>query len=565
MIRIGVDVGGTNTDAVLVEGRRVLRKAKTPTTPDVTTGIRRALDILLGGMDGGAPPADSRGETPGLPAEFRTLSPTLKSGTHPRGAAGAAPYARLASRVHAVMVGTTHFVNALLERRGLARTAVFRLCGPATRLLPPFCDWPGALKEAVCGRGYLLPGGHEFDGREISRFDERAMRDAVGQAVAQGVESVALCGVFSPVNPEHEERAAALIRGAWPHLAVTVSHEIGRIGLLERENAAALNGALAPIARRTIQAVRDALARLGVEAPLFLSQNDGTLMDAAYAARYPVLAISSGPTNSMRGAALLSGVHDALVADVGGTSTDVGALVRGFPREAPLAVEIAGVRTNFRMPDLLSIALGGGSVVGTEPLTIGPHSVGARITEEALVFGGATLTATDLAVAAGRARIGDATHVRHLDPELVRRGMGEIRRRLEAAIDRMKLSPEPAPLVLVGGGSVLIGEALAGISEILRPEHADVANAIGAAIAQVGGTVDGVYSLDQERRQDALEHAKEQARARAADAGADPATVEIVEIEEIPLTYLPGNAVRIRVKAVGELAARRDASGPATP
>jgi len=511
-LRVGVDVGGTNTDAVLMAGRRVVRKTKTATTPDVTTGIVRALEGVL--------------------AEGR------KSG------------------IQAVMLGTTHFMNALLERRGLARTAVFRLCGPSTRLLPPFCDWPAELRAAVGGQGYLLPGGHEFDGREISGFDDAALRDAAREARANGVEAVALCGVFSPVNPAHESRAADLLRQEWPELSVTLSSQIGRIGLLERENAAALNAALSRIADRTVGGIRSALADLGLAVPVFFSQNDGTLMDAAYAARYPVLAMSSGPTNSMRGAAFLAGIENAVVVDVGGTSTDVGILVQGFPRAASTAVKLAEVRTNFRMPDLISMALGGGSIVQLDPLAVGPSSVGARITEEAIVFGGETVTASDLAVAAGRAEIGDPARARTLDAELVERGLAEVRRRVEDAVDRVKLTADPLPLVLVGGGSVLLADRLAGASEVLRPEHAEVANAIGAAIAQVGGEVEKVYSLEQVSRFEALAAAKQEATARAVEAGAEPGSVEVVEVEEVPLTYLPGNATRIRVKAVGELRGR---------
>ena len=88
-----------------------------------------------------------------------------------------------------------------------------------------------------------------------------------------------------------------------------------------------------------------------------------------------MLTFASGPTNSMRGAAFLTGVVDAMVIDIGGTTADVGALVKGFPRPASLAVEVGGVRTNFRMPDVYSFGLGGGSMVTPEPLRIGPQSV----------------------------------------------------------------------------------------------------------------------------------------------------------------------------------------------
>src|SRR5947207_2449129 len=130
-------------------------------------------------------------------------------------------------------------------------------------------------------------------------------------------------------------------------------------------------------------------------------------MSAEMAMALPVMSFASGATNSMRGAAFLSGVQDAMVVDVGGTSSDVGQLRRGFPREANSVVEIGEVRTLFRMPDLFSIGLGGGSIVSEKPLAVGPRSVCYRLTEEALVFGGTTLTATDAAAAAGVVAIGD--------------------------------------------------------------------------------------------------------------------------------------------------------------
>ena len=114
-----------------------------------------------------------------------------------------------------------------------------------------------------------------------------------------------------------------------------------------------------------------------------------------------MLTFASGPTNSIRGAAFLSGVSDAIVVDIGGTTSDVGALHKGFPRPATVAVEVGGVRTNFRMPDVFSFGLGGGSLVvdGPKGVTVGPRSVGYKLVTEALVFGGSTLTTTDIVVA----------------------------------------------------------------------------------------------------------------------------------------------------------------------
>src|SRR5205814_9888439 len=231
-----------------------------------------------------------------------------------------------------------------------------------------------------------------------------------------GIETVAISSVFSPVNAEAEGEAAAVIAEGLPGAAISLSHEIGRIGLLERENATIMNACLRGLATTIVAAFGVALAELGVDAPVYLSQNDGTLMGVGYAERYPVATFASGPTNSMRGAAFLSGILDCAVVDVGGTTSDVGVLQNGFPREASIAVEIGGVRTNFRMPDVFSFGLGGGSIVrGDAELTIGPDSVGYELTERARVFGGSELTATDLAVAAGMAEIGDAALVTGLD------------------------------------------------------------------------------------------------------------------------------------------------------
>ena len=507
---LGVDVGGTNTDAVLMDGRELIAAAKVPTTEDVTSGIVGAVAELL--RQG----ADSQ-------------------------------------QVDAVMVGTTHFTNALLECKGLCPTGIIRLALPATQLLPPLVDWPDRMKDATGAFTRMVGGGNEFDGREISALDRDGVREAVRDFRARGVTAIAVSGVFSPVDPTHENEALALIREVAPEMRVCLSHENGRMGLLERENAAYLNACLGDVAAATVTGIEGALQRLGITAPLYMSQNDGTLMDTEFASKFPVLTASSGPTNSMRGAAFLSGISDCIVVDIGGTSTDVGALVKGFPRESAVAVDIGGVRTNFRTPDMVSIALGGGTIVEAEPWRIGPVSVGYRLSEEALVFGGGTLTATDIAVARGRAKIGDWHLLAGMRRDVVDRGIAEIDTRAETAVDRVKVSRGDVPVVLVGGGNILLGDTLPGASQVLRPEHAGVANAIGAAIAQIGGQVERVYALEAGTREEAIADCTSAAIQQAVVAGADPASVEVVDVEEVPLTYIPSNATRVRVKAVGDI------------
>jgi N-methylhydantoinase A/oxoprolinase/acetone carboxylase beta subunit len=217
-------------------------------------------------------------------------------------------------------------------------------------------------------------------------------------------------------------------------------------------------------------------------------------------------------------------------------------------------VDIGGVRTNFRMPDVFSIGLGGGSIVEQSDLAprIGPQSVGFRITEQARVFGGEVLTATDIAVAAGRAAIGDPLRVADLPTSLVRQCEEIIERKLALAVDRSRVSADPIPVIAVGGGSVLMPDHVAGLS-VIRPAHYAVANAVGAAIAQASGEVDRIYSLDTLTREAALADAEREARQKAVASGASLESIVVTEREDVPLAYLRGNATRVRVKVIGDM------------
>ena len=510
MRRIGIDVGGTNTDAVLLEDDRIAHAAKTPTTQDVTTGIVRALELLA-----------------------------------------AEPRARA---VDAVMIGTTHFTNAVVQRRDLTPVAAVRIGLPASASLPPFVDWPEDLADLARGLVFMVEGGHEYDGRPIVPLDTAAVRQAAQRIRERGLTAAGIAAVFSPLNPACEEEAARILREECPGLSVSCSHELGRIGLLERENATLLNACLVDLAGRTTRGFIDALERSGIRAPLYITQNDGTVLPAEQARQFPVYSFASGPTNSMRGAAFLSKREDALVVDVGGTTTDIGALRHGFPREANNVVEVGGVRTLFRMPDLLSLGLGGGSLVVPEPLAVGPTSVGYRLIDRAIVFGGPELTVTDIGVAAGLVELGAPARVAHLPKALVERTLERIRAMIEEGVDRMKTEAAPVPLVAVGGGCFVIPERLAGVSEVVHVPHQAVANAVGAAIAQVSGEVDQIFQGLS--REEAIGRARGLAEERAIRAGAEPASLKVVEVEDLPLAYLPGNSLRTRVRVVGDIASR---------
>ncbi len=521
-LRLGVDVGGTNTDAVVVDGNgHIIVETKTATTPDPIDGIIDAITTVIDQIDD-------------------------------------------TSRLGKAMLGTTHPTNAIIRRRDLDRVGVLRLAAPSSLGVRPSANWPEDLRDLVIGRSQIIEGGFEYDGTPIAPLDEDAIRRFAGEC-AGDVSAVAVSCAFSPACTDHELQAAAIIEAeCGADLPVSLSHTVGSLGMLERENATILNASLLTVARRVVNGFRDTLADLGLDVESFLTQNDGTLMTVEEADRYPVLTVGSGPTNSMRGACALAGLTDALVIDVGGTSADIGILVNGFPRESTAAVEVGGVRTNFRMPDLLVRALGGGSRVSSNggEVQVGPESVGFRLTTEAVVFGGSTVTATDVAVAAGHADIGDRARTRQLPKDTVRRGLERIHAIVEEGVDRMKTSAEPLPLILVGGGAALIDGNIPGASKIIVPEHADVANAVGATIAKISGETDRVFSYEKTDRADAIETAKQEASHLAVAAGAAANTIEVLEVEELPVAYVPGGSVRVRVKVAGNLADTRAATPP---
>ncbi|MFJ3474099.1 hydantoinase/oxoprolinase N-terminal domain-containing protein [Microbacterium maritypicum] len=511
--RIGIDVGGTNTDAVILDERLdVVASVKRPTTADTGDGVAAAIDAVLAasGVD--------------------------------------------AALIGHAMLGTTHCTNAIVERRGLGRVGILRLGAPATTAVPPLEGWPDDLRAAIGEQAHLLDGGFEVDGRVLSPIDEDAVREACARMRGE-VDAVAVVGVFAPIDESQEERVAAIVT---EELGVPVSRSarIGSLGLLERENATVLNAALMQTLRQMAAGFVAALRERGIPATPYFGQNDGTLMQLEYALEFPVLTIGCGPTNSIRGAAHLSGATDALVVDIGGTTTDIGVLVDGFPRQSAHAVEIGGIRTNFRMPDVLSVGLGGGTIIRETPAgaTVGPDSLGYRLPQEGLAFGGSTLTATDVALAVGGAEIDG------LDSPAVPEAVGSaawtaMREILEDSIDRMKPNAAPVPVILVGGGGIIAPTALDGVAEVIRPDHFGAANAVGAALGEVAGQIEKIYRADPTDQRASRADAAAEATERARLAGADPTTIEVVAVEELPVAYSDGTAVLIRARAVGRLTA----------
>ncbi|KAK0113030.1 hypothetical protein ONS95_014739 [Cadophora gregata] len=514
---IGIDVGGTNTDSVILQNDKVLAWHKTPTTTDIQEGVERAIAAVV--------------QKAKIPSDH----------------------------VGSVKIGTTQFVNAVLEQDSskLDKVAIIRLCGPYSKGSPPFVDFPPKLRALMEGHFGYVDGGYQVDGELILPLNIDQLKEQASIIKSKSITSVVIIGIYSPSNPTQEEEAQkVLAEELGPGYDISCSYAIGRLGFLERENASILNASLRRFARHVIDGFHYAVQKLG-KCKLYITLNDGTLSRASTAAEYPVRCFSSGPTNSARGAALLAKVEtsdmsddrEILVVDVGGTTTDICALLNtGYPRQSAAFVKIAGVRTNFTIPDVRSIALGGGSLVRVRgaQTTVGPDSVGADLDKEGISFGGQTLTATDLVSKKALARD-------HVSAQVRTSALFEIHRALEEAIDIVKTRQGDAKVILVGGGSIIIPGKIAGVSEVVRPKYLEVANAVGAAIGKISGAVDmtvvpGSRTIGQE-----IETAKALATERCVAAGGNIKTIEVVEVDAVPVSYVTNGATRLLVRVVGDL------------
>lgn len=189
-------------------------------------------------------------------------------------------------------------------------------------------------------------------------------------------------------------------------------------------------------------------------------------------------------------------------------------------------------------------------------LTLGPDSVGYRLLEQGVSFGGETLTLSDIMLQLHRERwTSDLPRpLPELDNVLCQQAYRQMIDKVESAIDRIKSSSAAIPAVLVGGGSILLPDVLSGISQVMRPLNFDAANAVGVALGKVGAQIERVVKMPDNDREKIKSELQQQTVCLAEETGAMPGSVEIIDYQEIPLAYLPGNAVQVKIKAAGNLA-----------
>lgn len=509
--KIGIDIGGTNTDLVILDSEGTIAGyTKTTTTADINTGIKNGLKHLL--------------------KETQVN----------------------AEEIIGIFIGTTQIANAILQRSNLYRVGVIRIAGHHPSSIPSCFNWPACLKKSLYVDTITVDGGYECDGDPITPTNPSQIKTAVETLLKKKAESIAVVGVFSSLNNRQELLVKEIIQKITKgEIPISLSHQIGGTGFIERENSTILNAALKQVMSQAFKSLVSTCLELGIVSPVWITQNNGSIIDLNYAIEYPILTVSAGPTNSFIGGMKLAQTPDAIIIDVGGTSTDVGLVRNGIPRRCRNNTRIGGINLNFPMPDVHSIGMGGGSHVeiGTSKIHIGPKSCGSRIFTDSLSFGGKQLTLSDISIALGHMEIPGAK------PDNVSLSHKGCRAVLNEAIKNLydligKIGPEELlmPIVMIGGGASLFPTKLLD-SRFIVPPYAHVANAYGAALAQISAVIDTVVSLED--RQEVLAKLQQQAIQSAIQKGADYQTVKVEDIEIIPYHYMPNRMARVIVRATG--------------
>ena len=343
-IALGIDTGGTYTDAVLLAqpGDQVLATAKSLTTHhDLSLGITAAITAVF--------------EHPGH--EIRPQA------------------------VDMVSLSTTLATNAIVEGQGSPICLI--LIGYSPDLIRKF----GFEKELGTANVVYVAGGHDILGIEAAPLDEEALIRTI-TAQRDQVEAFAISGYFGVRNPAHELRARQLVQeltASDEHdpLPVTCGHELStRLNSVRRATTVALNARLIPLLIDLISTVQAALNQQGVSAPLMVVKGDGSLVRAGWAMDRPIETILSGPAASVIGAWRLAGEKDVWVVDMGGTTTDIASLQNGLPRVNPDGARVGRWQTMVEAIDVFTVGLGGDSDVRAcrrtqryDPLAIGPRRV----------------------------------------------------------------------------------------------------------------------------------------------------------------------------------------------
>ncbi|MCX7982827.1 MAG: hydantoinase/oxoprolinase family protein [Syntrophales bacterium] len=527
---LGIDVGGTHTDAALLEDFEVKKKVKVKTNQeDILSSLLEATSSI-----------------------FASLDP---------------------KRLRRIVLSTTISTNAIVQNK-IRRVGLIIARGPG--IPPSLLPFPEDT--------YLLSAYMNHRGFEVVPLDEKEVEEAVSRFIEAGIEHLGVVGKFCTRNPAHELAIAKLIGGRFKH--VSLGHKLsGRLNFRRRIATTYLNAAISSLYRRFALAVMNFVRDLGVSAPVYILKADGGTIGIEESIQFPCQTILSGPAASIMGVLALSrGNSDAIALDIGGTTTDIAVFADGVPLLEGFGVKIGGLKTLIRGLRTRSIGAGGDSRIKWQDgkIAIGPEREG-----DAAALGGPYPTPTDAMVWLGLIKIGDrdkagaaiytlareaGLSVDEMARKMLDTTLEKICEAVKEFVNEINNEPvytihellegrkiRPTNLYLVGGPSEGLAEPLGkmlGCTPHLLP-HAEVANAIGAALART--TTELTLLADTEKRtltiaeegetmyipprtkiDDIITLGKERLKERAKRMGAKEDELEIEVLEEQEFNMVRG-------------------------
>ncbi|WP_409304879.1 hydantoinase/oxoprolinase N-terminal domain-containing protein [Peribacillus sp. SCS-155] len=517
-MKLGIDVGGTNTDAVIVRNNgKLLSWSKHLTTADITSGIGAAAKEVL---------------------QDANISP---------------------EQIEGVFVGTTHVLNALYQPVNLSKTALIRITNRPS-LIKPAVDWPEDLKKYLSSI-YHFQSSYDYTGRKNGPLimDSHDFNNLLYGIKEGNIESICIVGAYSPLYDAEEQEVKKQIEAYFPAIPITMSHHIGSTGFIERENAALLNAILSKVMRQAMIDLSSVFERLSLNCPCWITQNDGSLMEIQEAIDYPVLTIGSGITNSFRGASILSDIARCIVVDVGGSTVDIGKVVDGQPEVSVSSTSFLDIAVNMRVPKLSSLPFGGGSLISVEQELVHiKETIANDIERYGISWGGSTWTLTDSFLKVYPESFSDdkinLKGLENLSEADCRKVIKKVMMEIKTKIARFQPNNEMLPIVLVGGGSPLILNRLFGkYQKIIHPAGYLICNAVGACFAPLSAQVDKVFWLKDKTKQQIIDEQTEQLIQQLIQKGANRESIRLASIEEYPFDYMKGEVLRIRLKVLGDL------------
>lgn len=471
---IGIDMGGTHCDGVLIQDNKILKEEKKLTKPDqIKESILELLKSLIQNTE--------------------------------------------ASKIQKVHLSTTLITNALSQKK-VNKTAVLLIPGPGASTKELLKD----KLHFVCKKGYI-----DHRGVQISALSEDELEEAFKYFSEKKTDTVAIISKFSIRNPILENQAEDFFKKKGFQVFKGSSFS-GKLNFPRRVLTAYLTASVSKLYKNAITKIEEGIRSLNIKAPIFILKADGGAVTLADSLKYPIESVLSGPAASIMGALVSKKEfenEDAIVLDIGGTTTDLGFFINGVALLEPLGIEIEGLKSLVRALKVFPIALGGDSLFSIENNTI---SLDNKREGVAYLFGGKKATLTDIFAAyyeknpksiEGLKKILDEKNFDEQLKALVKYTALFILNRIKESIKEINSKPiytvndffqrkdfKPSKLILVGGAAPFFEKALAQFSEFktVIPKHFGICNAIGAALSRVttelnlfANTADGKLSIPE--------------------------------------------------------------------